>query len=180
MKFANAWVLAYAMTLAAGDHWLWPSHLCYIFDTADPKASRAVVLSTYDTFVQRTIITTWKPKVEYKPLKKTYVSKWANVIGTAILDKRHKLCHQTTQLYVAVKLLAADSHWFLTATPIVNSFFVNYISLYRCEQMLMFLSGIYWVYCGCFGQRQKMLLTTTSQQNSGWKEMTSCLRFLIS
>ena len=125
MKFANAWVLAYAMILAAGDHRLWPSHFCYISDTADPRVSRAVVLSTYDTFARQTIITIWKLKAEYKPPKKTYVLKWANVIGTAILDKKHKLCHQTTQLYAAVKLLAADLHWFLTATPIVNSFFVT-------------------------------------------------------
>ena len=110
------------MTAAPTNLQYWPPNLRYIFDPADARASRAVILSTYDTFLRRTIVTISKPRtLSGKPPKKVYVSNWQGVVGTVVLDKGHKLCHPSTRAYAAVKLLGAETLWFLTATPVVNS-----------------------------------------------------------
>lgn len=59
-KFSNCWVPAYAMRQAPADLRPWPEHLQNIFDVANLKSSRAIVLSTYDTFANRTVVTTMK------------------------------------------------------------------------------------------------------------------------
>lgn len=56
-----------------------------------------------------------------KRTKVSYKSKWKNLIGIAILDEGHKLRHWYIKMFAAVKGLAATVHWFITATPVVNS-----------------------------------------------------------
>lgn len=118
-KFANCWVPVHAMRQSPQDLRSWPKHLTYIFDVDDRNAARAVVLSTYDTFASRTVATTTVRG------RKIFKSRWQDKIGAAIFDEGHRLRHRTTRAYAAVRELNADSHWFLTATPVVNSSHVS-------------------------------------------------------
>lgn len=122
VKFAAGWIPIHAITATLTNLQYWPLNLPYIFDLANARALRAVILSTYNTFLRKTIVTISKPRtLSGKPPKKMYVSNWKGVVGTAVFDKGHKLCHPSTRAYAAVKLLRAETLWFLTATPVVNS-----------------------------------------------------------
>lgn len=131
-KVANTWVSAAAMKKAPSNLTLWPRHLQYIFDKTDRNAAATVVISTYETFASRTIEQSEVARPGKKP-KVQYNSKWPDVFGTLLLDEGHKLRHYWTRIYAAVKGLNADVHWFLTATPVVNSSLVGSILSYRYE-----------------------------------------------
>jgi SNF2 family DNA or RNA helicase len=103
----------------------WPKNLCYVFDTSNPQSAKTILLSTYDTFASRTLNTVFE-KREGKKDRKRYMSKWKNIFNVVILDEGHKLRHPWTKIYAAVKGLMAEIHWFLTATPVVNSSVVGY------------------------------------------------------
>jgi hypothetical protein len=91
-KYAELWVSSTAMKQAPKNRKHWPDKFNYIFDPNDSKASKTVMLSTYDTFASRTIITTME-KRDKKKDRKRYVSKWNGVFNMVFLDEGHKLRH---------------------------------------------------------------------------------------
>ena len=116
---ARNWVSATAMREAPAKTTHWPKHLRFVFDRQNPKACYVVLLSSYETFAARTLIT--HNKVVKNRVKKTFESKWADVFRVVLLDEGHRLRHSNTKTYASVSLLNADVHWFLTATPVINS-----------------------------------------------------------
>ena len=104
-----------------------------MFDEDDPAASRIILLSTYDTFANRTTAIIEKSGTK----KKTYTLTWKGVFDTVVLDEGHKLRHPWTRAYARVKGLEARHHWFLTATPVVNNSKAGDLSPYQHGKTLM-------------------------------------------
>lgn len=64
-RYLKHWVSSTAMREAPKSMNNWPEHLQYVFDPNDPRASKTVFVTPYDTHKDRTIETTWKKaKVE--------------------------------------------------------------------------------------------------------------------
>ena len=60
-KYLNNWVSSTAMREAPLKVDNWPEHLRYVFDTEDPRASRTVFVTPWDTHKERTMDTDWVP-----------------------------------------------------------------------------------------------------------------------
>lgn len=136
-RFDRMWISSTAMQEAPHTLNRWPQHLKYVFDHQDPKASRTVILSTYDTHAERSIKTTFrKPKIgeshlvhwmesEKKFVVPVYSSHLENVLRAVILDEGHRARNPLTKLHQSVAQLRSPVHWFLTATPIINDNLVS-------------------------------------------------------
>lgn len=83
-RYANCWVPVYLMKQAPDDLKSWPKHLKYIFNVINSRALKTVLISTYNTFANRTIST-----MQGKRERKIFTSKWKDKIGMVILNKRH-------------------------------------------------------------------------------------------
>lgn len=123
-KLSMHWVSAMAVRDYPQSLKNWPKHLRYIFDPTNPKASQTIILSSYDTFAQRTLKVT-KQQKRNGQYKKIYTSSWQGVFDIVIMDEGHKLRHPFTKTYASIKMLKANVHWFLTATPVINDSMVS-------------------------------------------------------
>lgn len=123
-KLSMHWVSAMAVRDYPQSLRNWPKHLRYIFDLTNPKASQTIILSSYDTFAQRTLKVT-KQQKRNGQYKKVYTSSWQGVFDIVIMDEGHKLRHPFTKTYASIKMLKANVHWFLTATPVINDSMVS-------------------------------------------------------
>ena len=145
-KFYMNWVSSTAMREAPEKLDNWPDHLNYIFDTTDPRASRAVILTPYDSHAARTIRTEWREKPQQakkssssaagpdvatkKPKKKKgqeplYFSRWHGRFQIVLCDEGHKIRHPSTKVHASIAQLQAPINWLLTATPIMNTSMVR-------------------------------------------------------
>ncbi|KAL8841352.1 MAG: hypothetical protein Q9170_000983 [Blastenia crenularia] len=149
-KYLSSWVSSTAMREAPEKLDNWPAHLRYVFDTSDPRASKTIVLTPYDSHSSRTVGIEWVdkhdpakkaamavPALKGKYLKREkakmrqeaeanekepiFVSRWKGRFRCVILDEGHKVRHPITKLHASILLLEADINWFLTATPVINS-----------------------------------------------------------
>jgi SNF2 family DNA or RNA helicase len=118
-RLSSNWVSATAMREAPHKLTNWPAHLRYVFDKSNKAASNVVILTSYDTWASRTLQTK-RSITKGGRQKKTFESRWANVIGPLLLDEGHKLRHRRTKIYASVRQLNAEIIWFLTATPVIN------------------------------------------------------------
>jgi SNF2 family DNA or RNA helicase len=127
-EYLQNWVSATAMREAPGNLKNWPSHLRYVFDRKDPRASKTVILVSYETWADRSVTVARIKNTELqdelhgksKP-RRVYTSKWKNVFSMVCADEGHKLRHPWTKVHASVLQLHAQYHWFLSATPVVNS-----------------------------------------------------------
>jgi SNF2 family DNA or RNA helicase len=127
-RAALNWVGNIAMKSAPLDLTVWPKHLQYIFKKTDPKADSTIVLTGYDTWVQRTVkteIRTRKQPNGEEVKYPFYWTDWPNVFDTVIMDEGHRLKNEITRTFLAIDQLDADYHWFLTATPSSNTLAVS-------------------------------------------------------
>jgi hypothetical protein len=117
----------------------WPSHLDYIFNKADPKASRTIILGPYTTVRKRLVeITTvtktqqelhgkapWPEKWCHDPETKSFrifdVPFWKGKLSILFGDEGHQARNDKRQLHWMVRELEAPVNWLLSATPMVNS-----------------------------------------------------------
>jgi SNF2 family DNA or RNA helicase len=115
---AKDWISAKAMLKAPVDMSLWGDK-AYVFDKTNPKASKVVILTTYDTFTKRSVI---KIRKKGEPKSKTHFkSRFSDHFAVVMLDEGHKVRHVTTQYWASIKKLNAPINFFLTATPVVNA-----------------------------------------------------------
>ncbi|KAL8646788.1 MAG: hypothetical protein Q9210_005932 [Variospora velana] len=154
-KYQDCWVSSTAMREAPADLRNWPEHLRYIFDPADPRASRAVILTPYDSHMARTVGLVWVdkdsaerkealalPDQTFKSRKKLrqekkarakelyhqepiFVSRWKGIFEFVWLDEGHRIRHAITKTHASILLLEARTHWLITATIQINSSFVS-------------------------------------------------------
>ena len=153
-KYLQSWVSSTAMREAPSKLDNWPADLKYVFDPKDPRASKVVILTPYDSHSARTVGIDWVHKTEevrssamalpntktkskrekraemksregYADCEPVFVSKWKGVFCMVILDEGHKVRHPMTKVHASILLLDASIHWFLTATPIINSAYVS-------------------------------------------------------
>jgi SNF2 family DNA or RNA helicase len=103
----------------------WPEHLKFMWDQNDPKASSVVILTTYDTISERIVSIREQEASEPEGKKeKILANRWKGCIETVVMDEGHKVRHPRTKIHTMVKRFRARSHWFITATPTVNSVLV--------------------------------------------------------
>ena len=102
-----------------------PSNLKYIFNPTDPKSGRTVVLFSFGTLTARTLKKK-KIKTATGAEKYNFWSKYKGVFGTVIVDEAQRLVNMETFGHQAVMNLSADSVFYLTGTPVVNSVFVGH------------------------------------------------------
>jgi hypothetical protein len=118
-RLSSNWVFAIVMREVPHKLINWPAHLRYVFDKSNKVASNVVILTSYDTWAFRTLQTKRSITKEERQ-KKTFESRWVNVIGSLLLDEEHKLRHRRIKIYVSVRQLNAEIIWFLTATSVIN------------------------------------------------------------
>ena len=118
----------------------WPSHLDYVFDKTNPKASRTIILGPYTTMRARLInveeISSASRKKHGKapwPAHWCFNKKkrgfrifhidpfWEDKISLTMSDEGHLTRNDKTQLHWMLRRLNAETNWYLTATPMVNS-----------------------------------------------------------
>lgn len=121
------WLSATAMREALQFMKQWPPHLKYVLDSTNPSAANVVILTSYK------ILAAWTLNVEPVKMKsnkfrKKFSLRWANLIGIVMVDKTHCLRNPTTQFYQSIKHLGAGYYWFLTATPVINTPQVQYLT----------------------------------------------------
>lgn len=146
-KYLSNWVSSTAMREAPGCLDQWPPDLEYVFDTKDPRASKTVIITPYDTHKERTLMTTWKKTKKAKvdkgdeqakgKRKKHYdeepifESKWRGRYSLVIADEGHRIRHPDTKTFASISKLEAPVNWFLSATPVMNSFKVRVPTVFR-------------------------------------------------
>jgi hypothetical protein len=122
----------------------WPNHFKYVLDTTDPKASSAVLLTSYETHVSRTLYPK-RVQIQPKPYDppqfdettgeevfevegyeiEVLCSRFAGRIRSAIIDEGHKLKDESTKRWISVSKAKADRHFILGATPMANTSLVR-------------------------------------------------------
>ena len=166
-KYLMSWVSSTAMREAPIKLDNWPAHLRYIFDPANPQASKAVIVSPFDSHSGRTIETVWTARVRtnkkgsaaHRAVAKTkrrqdpedhldeepeFVTKWKGRFGVVLCDEGHKVRHVMTKLHASLHQLEAKVNWFLTATPIMNSSMVRSHLHINLKWSLMTVAGYPW------------------------------------
>ena len=154
-KFQDCWVSSTAMREAPASLKNWPQILRYTFDPKDPRASKVVILTPYNSHVARTVAVQWVDKnhadrknalaLPYRNTKfrktlenerkarKTdlryqepiFTSKWKDVFESVWLDEGHRIRHAMTKTNASILLLNCKIAWNITATPTINSSFVS-------------------------------------------------------
>lgn len=136
-KYAQNWISSTAVREAPKNLDQWPEDLRYVFDTTDPRASRTVIVSPYDTHKDRTVMVKWvmktkgvrghkkRSKRKHRDEVAKFTSRWKGIFAMVICDEGHRIRHVETKTYASIKLLEASINWFLTATPIMNSSLVR-------------------------------------------------------
>ena len=91
-KYLANWVSATAMREAPESLKNWPQQLRYIFDRGDARASRTVMLTAYDTHVQRTLNVRRVPKGQKSEgSRKVFSSGWTGRFSLVVLDEGHRV-----------------------------------------------------------------------------------------
>lgn len=146
-KYLLNWVSSTAMREAPIKLDNWPAHLRYIFDHTNPEASKAVIISPFDSHSGRTMNTVWtastsgvrtkKKRSARQAIAKTkdrkdhpgeeplFVTKWRGRFGVVLCDEGHKIRHIVTKIHASIHQLEAKVNWLLTATPIMNTSMVR-------------------------------------------------------
>ena len=125
---ARNWISPLAMKEAPGKLTNWPPYLRYIWDTKDPQASSAVLLSSPETWQRRTL-QEHKLDDERGGTTITHSSRVAGKFKVVLLDEGHRFRYQDTKIFAGVYQLQADIYWFLTGTPMQNSAMVRIFKL---------------------------------------------------
>jgi hypothetical protein len=118
----------------------WPVDLDYVFDTKNPKASKTIILGPYTTMRARMINVEeisgqrrrkhgkapWPQEWCYDKKKRGFRAFhidpfWKGRISLTMSDEGHQTRNEKTQLHWMLRRLNADTNWYLTATPMVNS-----------------------------------------------------------
>ena len=142
-KYLMSWVPSTAMREAPSKLDNWPAHLRYIFGPTNPQASKAVVISPFDSHSGRTMQIVWTARVKGKKkgsarraVAKTkrpkdrkdhrgeepeFVTIWKGRFGVVLCDEGHKIRYVMTKIHASLHQLEAKVDWLLTATPIMNS-----------------------------------------------------------
>jgi len=120
------WLSSQMMRKAPHDLSAFPQHLRYIFDKKDEKASRTVILTSYDTLAKRTLDQI-APEEEGDPV--VWLSHWDDVFGMAFLDEGHRLRHPYTKVHQAVAQIRARMNFIITGTPVQNNSLVSLATL---------------------------------------------------
>jgi hypothetical protein len=118
-RLSSNWVFVIVMREASQKLINWFAHLRYVFDTFNKIVSNVIILISYDTWVFRTLQTK-KSITKEERQKKTFESRWINVINSLFLDEEHKLRHKRIKIYVNVKQLNAKIIWFFIVTSVIN------------------------------------------------------------
>ncbi len=105
-KLSSNWIFVIVMREASQKLINWFAHLRYVFDKFNKIASNVIIFISYDTWVFKTLQTKRSITKEEKQ-KKTFESKWTNVINSLLLNEEHKLRHKKIKIYVNVKQLNA-------------------------------------------------------------------------
>lgn len=142
-RFSSYWVSGTAMREAPGKLDNWPSHLRYVFDKTDSRASRTVVLTSFESFGARTTTTEPDPMKEGATV---YVSHWVGIFIAIFLDEGHRIRHQGTRLNQSIVQLGAPASFVLTATPVINHITVGELSNSFYTRLLML---VYREWCLC-------------------------------
>jgi hypothetical protein len=123
-RYVDSWVKTTTMKKIFKKLLHWSSKFENVFEQSERSVSRTMILFTYDIFVNRIVNTVMKKRFEKKN-KKRYVSKWTLRFDIVILNEDHKLQHFWIKIFVVVRELQIDIHWFFTATFIINNFMIN-------------------------------------------------------
>lgn len=102
---------------------------------------------------------------------KKYRSKWEGIFHLVVLDEGHKLRHWWMRTYAVVKGLRASVHWFLTATPIVNSSLVSSFVSYPYEQSTDNLSRTYRACLFYCDQEERKVWIMMQKPLRGWPSL---------
>ncbi|KAF2166007.1 hypothetical protein M409DRAFT_23735 [Zasmidium cellare ATCC 36951] len=123
-----------------------PTGLQYVFDNTDPRASRALFVAPYKTWLKRVVDLSDAPLLlqDVRPLRDNCMTvklnadekeklgreeivrmftcpKWQNVmVGMAMCDEGHTIRNPTTHMHWSVRGLHAKKNWLLTATPVIQ------------------------------------------------------------
>lgn len=95
-----------------------PINLKYIFDDQDPRASRTLIITLPGTHSSRSLLEDRNPE---KKGWESSTSWWAGRFRFVMVDEAHKLRHDNTKFWHSIGKLNAQFHWFITASPIVNT-----------------------------------------------------------
>ena len=131
MKSKRNWIGPKEMRVGPGSK-SYSQDLSYIWDIEDPKASRAILLTSYDTWQARTLRSSLvKSRSSDGQLVEEihYHSAYKGAFALVIMDEGHRLRNRETKAHIAVRELECEYHWFITATPSINNLSVSH-SLY--------------------------------------------------
>lgn len=139
-KYLNSWISSTAMREAPTSLEKWPESLKYVFDPKDPRASRTVFVTPWDTHKDRTMVTEYitssqkvgesrgkkkKRKKSYAEEEPVFTTRWKGFWGLLIADEAHRLRHIMTKTYESIAQLDIPVNWLPTATPVMNTLFVR-------------------------------------------------------
>jgi hypothetical protein len=118
-KLSSNWIFVIVMREIFHKLINWFAHLRYVFDKSNKIASNVIIFISYDTWVFRTLQTK-KSITKEERQKKTFESRWINVINSLLLNEKHKLRHKRIKIYVNVRQLNAKIIWFLIVISVIN------------------------------------------------------------
>ena len=150
-KFLKNWISSAAMREAPHKLDNWPDHLRYVFNTNDASASKVVLISPFDSHAARTMDVTFR-KPSDVPTEKVagrrrrrarravasrtkahkshegevpvFTSKWKGRFSVVNCNEGHRVRHVVTKIHASIQQPGAKIHWFLTATPVMNTLLV--------------------------------------------------------
>jgi hypothetical protein len=119
-RYVDSWIKTTTMKKNFKKLLHWSSKFENVFKQNERNVSRTMILFIYDIFVNRIVNTVMKKRFEKKN-KKRYVNKWTSKFDIVILNKDHKLRYSWIKIFVAVKKLQTNIHWFFITTFIINN-----------------------------------------------------------
>lgn len=96
---------------------IFPDSLKALFDPVDERTRRHIVLTTYETLANRTLVAL--PQDDPNQVVR-HRSRLRGCFARVICDEGHKLKNPRTTTWRAVARLEVDCRWLVTATPMVN------------------------------------------------------------
>lgn len=104
----------------------------WIFDQTNSRASRAVLLTSYETWATRSTVLVRQPKKDqdgnavvdekgHQKYRNVYSSRFQGAFENVICDEAHRIRNPATRNATAVRLLRSGYMWLVTATPMLNS-----------------------------------------------------------
>lgn len=104
-------------------HHAFPKRLKWLFDHTQERAYKTVVLTSYETFTERTLDSDSDATPRRKRGKKVKgkSSQYKDMFSMAIFDEGHRLKKRGTARHMAAKLVNAEYNFFITGTPVTNA-----------------------------------------------------------